>query len=42
MIKAKQKAQGVYCMNNGKQLLLALSLYASDNKDWFRRMNCPI
>src|SRR5437879_6002412 len=31
MNKAKQKAQGVYCMNNGKQLLLAINLYASDN-----------
>jgi prepilin-type N-terminal cleavage/methylation domain-containing protein/prepilin-type processing-associated H-X9-DG protein len=35
MNKAKQKAQGAYCMNNGKQLLMALNLYASDNKDWF-------
>jgi prepilin-type N-terminal cleavage/methylation domain-containing protein/prepilin-type processing-associated H-X9-DG protein len=41
MNKAKQKAQGVYCMNNGKQLLLALNLYASDNKDWFPPNEMP-
>src|SRR5271169_1798636 len=34
MIKSKQKAQGVYCMNNGKQLFLALTLYAEDNGEW--------
>jgi prepilin-type N-terminal cleavage/methylation domain-containing protein/prepilin-type processing-associated H-X9-DG protein len=32
--KAKQKAQGAYCMNNGKQLSLALNMYAGDNSDW--------
>src|SRR5882724_3954056 len=32
--KAKQKAQGIYCMNNGKQLALAMHLYASDHNDW--------
>jgi prepilin-type N-terminal cleavage/methylation domain-containing protein len=35
MNKAKQKAQGVYCMNNGKELLVAINMYAGDNKDWF-------
>ncbi len=32
--RAKSKAQGVYCMNNGKQLALALHLYADDHSDW--------
>jgi prepilin-type N-terminal cleavage/methylation domain-containing protein/prepilin-type processing-associated H-X9-DG protein len=41
MNKAKQKAQGAYCMNNGKQLLMALNLYASDNKDWFPPNEMP-
>jgi prepilin-type N-terminal cleavage/methylation domain-containing protein/prepilin-type processing-associated H-X9-DG protein len=31
--KAKMKAQGIYCMNNGKQLSLAWRLYADDNGD---------
>jgi prepilin-type N-terminal cleavage/methylation domain-containing protein/prepilin-type processing-associated H-X9-DG protein len=31
--KAKQKAQGAACMNNGKQLTLAWILYAGDNND---------
>jgi prepilin-type N-terminal cleavage/methylation domain-containing protein/prepilin-type processing-associated H-X9-DG protein len=34
MNKSKQKAQGVVCMSNGKQLFLALSLYAEDNSEW--------
>lgn len=29
--RAKQKAQGIYCMNNTKQMLLAWTLYADDN-----------
>jgi len=29
--KAKQRAQGVQCMNNSKQLMLAWKLYADDN-----------
>ena len=29
--KAKQKAQGIYCMNNHKQLTLAWKMYAGDN-----------
>jgi prepilin-type N-terminal cleavage/methylation domain-containing protein/prepilin-type processing-associated H-X9-DG protein len=28
--KSKAKAQGIFCMNNGKQMSLAMSLYASD------------
>jgi prepilin-type N-terminal cleavage/methylation domain-containing protein/prepilin-type processing-associated H-X9-DG protein len=31
--KAKQKTQGVYCMNNGKQMMTAIHMYGSDNKD---------
>jgi prepilin-type N-terminal cleavage/methylation domain-containing protein len=27
---AKRRSQGIYCMNNSKQLALSLSLYASD------------
>lgn len=33
--KAKQKTQGVYCMNNTKQLMLANHMYQSDNADNF-------
>jgi prepilin-type processing-associated H-X9-DG protein len=33
--KTKQKGQGVYCLNNGKQLMIALTLYASDYHDCF-------
>jgi prepilin-type processing-associated H-X9-DG protein len=31
--KAKSRAQGVYCMNNEKQLALAAITYANDNND---------
>jgi prepilin-type N-terminal cleavage/methylation domain-containing protein len=31
--KAKTKAQGITCMNNGKQMILALQLYAADNME---------
>jgi prepilin-type N-terminal cleavage/methylation domain-containing protein/prepilin-type processing-associated H-X9-DG protein len=33
--KAKQKAQGATCLNNGKQLMIAMHLYISDNNDFF-------
>jgi prepilin-type N-terminal cleavage/methylation domain-containing protein/prepilin-type processing-associated H-X9-DG protein len=33
LAKAKAKAQGIYCMNNTKQIMLALHLYADDNND---------
>jgi prepilin-type processing-associated H-X9-DG protein len=33
--KSKQKTQGVYCLNNGKQLMIALTLYGSENNDFF-------
>jgi len=32
--RAKTKAQGIYCMNNGKQLATALHMYAGDHADW--------
>jgi len=31
---AKQKAQGIACVNNSKQLNLALRLYADNDNDW--------
>jgi prepilin-type N-terminal cleavage/methylation domain-containing protein/prepilin-type processing-associated H-X9-DG protein len=33
LTKAKKKTQGVYCMNNGKQLMLAWQMYLHDNND---------
>ncbi|HOX58864.1 MAG TPA: prepilin-type N-terminal cleavage/methylation domain-containing protein [Candidatus Paceibacterota bacterium] len=32
--RAKLRAQGVWCMNNTRQLMLAWQLYASDHADW--------
>ncbi len=32
--RLKQRAQAVYCLNNGKQLLNALHLYTVDADDW--------
>lgn len=34
LVVAKQKAQGVFCMNNHRQLALAWRMYAEDNNDW--------
>ena len=33
LAKAKTKAQGIQCMNNGKQMGLAFQLYAADFDD---------
>ena len=33
LAKAKTKAQGILCMNNGKQLMLGWFLYSGDNDD---------
>jgi prepilin-type N-terminal cleavage/methylation domain-containing protein len=33
--RAKQRAQGASCLNNGKQLMLALHLYANENNDFY-------
>ncbi|MCX8107676.1 MAG: DUF1559 domain-containing protein [Verrucomicrobiae bacterium] len=35
LAKAKTKAQGIMCMNNTKQLMLANHMYQSDNQDRF-------
>jgi len=35
LTKAKQKTQGVYCMNNSKQMTLANTMYADDNNSYF-------
>src|ERR1700722_14352135 len=32
---AKQKAQGTTCLNNGKQMMIAIALYATENSDYF-------
>ena len=34
LIKARQRAQAAYCMNNGRQIMLAVHLYADDFHDW--------
>ena len=33
LAKAKQKAQGISCLNNNKQLMVAWQIYADDNQD---------
>lgn len=33
--KAKLRANGVLCMNNGKQMMIAMHMYTSDNREWF-------
>ncbi len=33
LAKSKQKAQGISCLNNGKQLTLAWKMYSTDNND---------
>lgn len=32
--KAKTKSQGIFCMNNGKQMMLAIALYSQDFNDY--------
>ena len=32
---AKQKSQGVYCLNNGKQMMQAMVMYTTENNDFF-------
>jgi prepilin-type N-terminal cleavage/methylation domain-containing protein/prepilin-type processing-associated H-X9-DG protein len=34
LAKAKTKSQGIFCMNNGRQMMLGLQLYAHDNNDY--------
>src|ERR1700691_5113557 len=33
--KGKGKAQGVYCLNNGKEMMIAMSLYTDDYQSFF-------
>jgi prepilin-type N-terminal cleavage/methylation domain-containing protein len=33
--KAKSKAQGALCLNSGKQLMTAMTMYTADNHDFF-------
>jgi prepilin-type N-terminal cleavage/methylation domain-containing protein/prepilin-type processing-associated H-X9-DG protein len=33
LTKAKQKTEGIYCMNNGKQLMAGWHMYLADNND---------
>jgi prepilin-type N-terminal cleavage/methylation domain-containing protein len=33
--RAKQRAQGASCLNNGKQLMLGLHLYSNENSDFY-------
>src|SRR6185369_3323586 len=33
--RAKQRAQGALCLNNGKQLMLAIHMYGGDNNDFY-------
>src|SRR5512133_2749745 len=35
LAKDKTKAQGIFCMNNGKQMMLAMKLYQGDFNDLF-------
>ena len=35
LAKAKEKAQGIYCLNNTTQLMLANHMYQGDNRDLF-------
>jgi prepilin-type N-terminal cleavage/methylation domain-containing protein/prepilin-type processing-associated H-X9-DG protein len=33
--RAKQRAQGIICLNGGKQIMLAMIMYGGDNNDFF-------
>src|SRR5688500_9936219 len=35
LAKAKTKSQGIFCMNNTKQLMLATHMYATDNAEFY-------
>src|SRR5208283_3352981 len=32
---AKQRAQGIICLNGGKQIMVAMTLYVGDNNDYY-------
>ncbi len=33
--RGKRKAQGIYCLNNARQMMIAMTLYTGDNRDLF-------
>jgi len=33
--KSKQKTQGTFCLNNGKQMMIGITMYVGDNTDLF-------
>ena len=35
LARAKVKAQGIHCMNNGKQMMLAIAMYTGDHRDLY-------
>lgn len=37
--KAKARAKGISCLNNGRQIALAFSMYSSDNNDYLPPLN---
>jgi prepilin-type N-terminal cleavage/methylation domain-containing protein/prepilin-type processing-associated H-X9-DG protein len=39
--RAKQKAHGISCMNNTKQIMLGWTMYAGDNKDYLPANDYP-
>ena len=39
LAKAKDKAKGIACLNNNKQIALAFTMYAGDNEDYLPPMN---
>ena len=39
LAKAKAKAKGIACLNNGKQIGIAFSLYAGDNNEYLPPLN---
>ena len=41
LAKAKSKGQGIACLNNARQLMLAWHLYATDFNDLADRLGLP-
>ena len=39
LARAKEKAKGIACVNNSKQIALAFTMYAGDNKDYLPPLN---
>ncbi|MDB6109718.1 MAG: hypothetical protein JWR69_1468 [Pedosphaera sp.] len=39
LAKAKEKAKGIACLNNNKQIALAFTMYAGDNNDFLPSLN---